>query len=186
MNNRQIYQEFKNLGRDLFLNGDAAARNGNISLLLSNGRLAITRSGSLLSDLLPSDIILVRLEKNKTSPLASSELPVHRAIILKTGKKAVVHAHCPYTVALANRYGRTFPNGEYKAKFGYPLVIGQAEDFRIGGYSEEIAAALKEHGVCVVADHGLFAAGDSLKEAYVHLSALEASSKIAYLERALS
>ncbi|MCL2475213.1 MAG: class II aldolase/adducin family protein, partial [Chloroflexi bacterium] len=67
MNNRQIYQEFKNLGRDLFLNGDAAARNGNISLLLSNGRLAITRSGSLLSDLLPSDIILVRLEKNKTS-----------------------------------------------------------------------------------------------------------------------
>jgi len=185
MNSRQIYQEFKDLGRDLFLSGNAAANNGNISLLLPNGRLAITRSGSLLSNLLPSDIIFVELEEKEPSLLASSELPVHRAVILKTGKIGVLHAHCPYTVALASCYGCTFPDGEYKAKFGHPPIVGQSKDFCIGGYGEEIATALQEHGVCVVAGHGLFAAGNSLKEAYVYLSALEASSKLTYFEQTL-
>ena len=186
MNETELYRQFKNLGRDLFLSGALAARSGNMSQKRSDGALTITRSGAMLSDLSESDLITVSLQNDAPAINASSEVEIHRAIINnKSGKEAVVHAHCPYTIALANVYGEVFADNECLSCFGPPLLLGDQDKFIVGGYKDQIAGALSNHVVAVVAGHGVFAAAQTLLEAYIYLTALEASSKLVYLQKTL-
>ena len=73
---------------------------GNLSIRLGN-RIIITRRGSRLGSLEENDLIETGLTKNeRATPLASEELPVHRAVYQQTAQ-AIVHAHPFHAVALS-------------------------------------------------------------------------------------
>ena len=85
------YDLFREVGRDLFLAGAVTARHGNLSVR-DGDRIFITRSGSMLSRLEPSDIIETRIDACEMDAGCSRELVVHRAVYQATSTVSPVAA----------------------------------------------------------------------------------------------
>lgn len=177
---------FEKIGRDIYLGGLVSSHAGNMSVRQGD-RILITRRGSMIGRLGPSDLIETGLyEDDAMVTLASSELIVHRAIYRATSALAVVHAHPPHAVALSLVEDALVPvdsEGSYLLH-RVPVVaakrtIGSAE---VAGV---VAPALKDHKVVMLRGHGSFAIGEMLEEAFMLTSSLEFSSRILYLVRGL-
>jgi len=96
-----ILAQFQAVGRALFTQGLVSSHSGNLSIRLGD-RLIITRRGSMLGCLQEADLIETGISKNdRSTPLASDELAVHRAIYQETPAQAIVHAHPSHAVALS-------------------------------------------------------------------------------------
>lgn len=169
---RWVVEEIIQVGRMLHREGLVSARAGNISRAFGD-RLFITRTGSFVGSLSPKDIIELPLEGD--SPLeerASTELRVHRAILLSTEGRAVVHAHPPHAVTLSFRLSTITPaDSEGREILGEVRVIDSPK---------EVPFVLKSSGVVIVKGHGAFAVGKELKDAYALISTLEHSCRILY------
>ena len=75
-----ILSQFQTVGRDLFTRGLVSSHNGNMSIRLGD-RIIITHRSSMLGCLEEHDLIETGISKNdRSTPLASVELSVHRAI----------------------------------------------------------------------------------------------------------
>lgn len=174
-----ILSQFQTVGCDLFNRGLVTSNNGNLSIRLGD-RIIITRRGCRLGSIQEQDLIETGISKNdRATPLASMELPVHRAIYQTTSALAVVHAHAPHTIALSLAATEIVPNtGESLATLGRVPVIGQDMEIKQGGLADMIAGALKEHRAAMVYGHGSFAVGQLLDEAYNFTATLEESCQI--------
>ncbi len=159
--------EFRSAGLALSKTGLVHGSSGNLSLRLGE-RLLITRTGSNLAALTEGDLIETGLTQDDArTPLASSELAVHRAIYLATEARAVVHSHAPYAVALS----LTDCTAE-----GAQLV-GDGKGIVPGAFAAALAAALREQPVVVVKGHGPFVIGADMKEACQRTLAFELSCR---------
>ncbi len=181
-----ILSQFQAVGRDLFARGLVSSQSGNLSIRLGD-RIIITRRGSMLNCLQEHDLIETGVYKNsRATPLASIELPVHRAIYRGTQASAIVHAHSPYAVALSLTEAEIVPsNTEGLLVLGTVPVVGWNMAVKPGGLTDVIAPALKQRRVIVVHGHGSFAIGQLLEEAYNLTTALEESCQILYLLKSL-
>ncbi|AQX75310.1 fuculose phosphate aldolase [Dehalococcoides mccartyi] len=177
---------FIQAGKLLFGRGLVSSHSGNLSQRWKD-KLYITRTGSSLPLFSEIDLILTGLDHNdQFTPLASSELPVHRAIYRRTSAKAIVHAHPPYAAALSLLEGEIIPDcGEGLYCLGTIPVIGFGERVHPGSLAEEVATALETHRVIVVAGHGSFATGENIEEALKYTFALEEMCQVTYLARIL-
>jgi len=148
--------EFQMAGRALSAAGLADGSSGNLSLRQGGG-LIITRSGSSLANLEPSDLVLTGLiDDYITASPPSSELEVHRAILRAGSVNAVVHVHLPWALSLAEA-APALPGGT--------LVIGGGGAIIPGAFAREIAAGLVAGGLVMVRGHGSFAAAATMAEA---------------------
>jgi ribulose-5-phosphate 4-epimerase/fuculose-1-phosphate aldolase len=93
-------------GRGLFSLGLIRGAEGNLSTF-DGSNLVITRTGSELHRLTPTDLIVGPLDGDLDG--ASSDLDVHRRLYTRHGPGAVVHCHPPGTVpeggAMPGRHG---------------------------------------------------------------------------------
>lgn len=178
--------QFQNVGRSLFNRGLVSSQSGNLSIRMGD-RLIITRRGSNLGDLQEKDIVETGIHKNdRSTPLASIELPVHRAIYQRTRARAVVHAHATHVTALSMVEKEI--RSEHLENFfalGPVPVLGWGVEVKPGGLAEDIADALKDHRIVVVRGHGCFAVGQLLDEAYNCTTGLEEACEILCLMRAM-
>ncbi len=174
-----ILSQFQTVGRDLFNRGLITSSNGNLSIRLGD-RIIVTRRGCRLGSIQEQDLIETGISKNdRATPLASMELPVHRAIYRTTPALAVVHAHAPHTIALSLAENGIVPNtAESLATLGRVPVVGRDMEVKPGGLADMIAVALKKHRAAMVYGHGSFAAGQLLDEAYNYTATLEESCQI--------
>lgn len=174
------------VGRDLFTRGLVASHTGNLSIRLRS-RIFITRRGAMLGCLQEHDLIETGISKNdRSTPLASTELAVHRAIYKATPARAVIHAHPPHAIALSLTSTEIVPNGaEGLAVVGRVPVLGWNTTVKPGELAETIAEALKEHRAVMVHGHGSFAIGQLLEDAYNCTTVLEESSQVICLLRSL-
>jgi L-fuculose-phosphate aldolase len=93
--------QFRTIGNNLFTRGLVASQSGNLSIRTGEN-LIITRRGCQLENINENDLIETGIcRNNRMTPLASAELPVHRAIYQITRAQAIVHAHPPHAVALS-------------------------------------------------------------------------------------
>jgi len=165
------------IGRDMFLRGLVSSHAGNISVR-DGSRLYITRKGGMTGRLSPADIIEVDMERadDPAILIASSEYVIHRAIYAATGAAAVVHAHPPYATLLSMS-GEIVP---VDVEGGYHLGRVPVASPRNPTASEEAAHAVSElmktNRVVLIRSHGSFARGETLEEAYMLTSTLEASA----------
>ncbi|MFC2043695.1 aldolase [Chloroflexota bacterium] len=181
-----ILSQFQNVGRQLFSRGLVSSHSGNLSIRLGD-RLIITRRGCQLSCLEEDDLIETGINKNdRSTPLTSIELVVHRSIYQQTQALAIVHAHPPHAVALSLTQTDILSNcPEGLSIIGQVPVLGWHMEIKPGGLADIIAEALIKQRIIMVHSHGSFAIGQLLEEAYNHTSILEESCQVICLLRSL-
>lgn len=181
-----ILNQFQTVGHDLFTKGLVSSQSGNLSIRLGE-RLIITRRNCRLGCLEEHDLIETGINKNdRNTPLASIELPVHRAIYQQTSASAIVHAHPPHAVAISLTETEIAPtNTEGMSLLGKIPVLGWNMEVKPGGLADVIARALKQHRLIVVHGHGSFAVGQLLEEALNYTAFLEESCQVACLLKSL-
>ncbi len=175
----EAYGLFRDVGRDLFLAGNVTARSGNLSVR-DGDRIVITRSGSMLSRLLPEDLIETRMEPCDADEGCSRELVVHRAIYAATAATAICHAHPPHTMHRSLVDDAIRPvDSEGRAVLGELIpVLAPANTIASAEAGRMLAEALARVPIAVLKSHGPFAAGESLWDAWGFIGVLEDSCRI--------
>ncbi len=181
-----ILSQFQTVGHELFTRGLVSSHNGNLSIRLRD-RLIITRRGCRLSSLEENDLIETGIDKNdRSTPLASTELAVHREIYRLTPASAIIHAHPPHAIALSLTETEIVPNcTEGLEIIGNVPVLGWNMEVKPGGLEDVIARALMEHRIVMVHGHGCFATGQLLEEACNYTTTLEESCQVICLLKSL-
>ncbi len=176
---RWIRDKIIKVGRLLFEESLVGARSGNISLAFMD-RLFITRTGSHMGALSHEDIIELPLKVNSVlDDRASVELPVHRAIILKTGKCSVVHAHPTSTLKVAYEVQIIKPqDSEGREILVEVPVLEPGNPSSSKELAEEVSRALIKYKAVVIRGHGVFSAHNDPIRAYSFISTLEHSCSL--------
>ena len=174
-----ILEQFRRIGRDLFVAGLVSSHGGNMSVRQGD-RILITRRGSMLAQLAERDIIDIGLEENDANvTLASTEIVVHRAIYQQTSALAIVHTHPPYAIAQSLVKDEIVPVDSEGSYLLHKVPVVEAQ---LTAGSAEVAELLprwlKEYDVVMLRGHGPFAIGHLLEEAYQLTSVLEMACRI--------
>ena len=178
--------QFQSIGRELSNRGLVSSHSGNLSVRLGDN-LLITRRGSQLGCLEENDLIETGITRNnRATPLASSELAVHRAIYQQTTAQAIVHAHPPHAIALSLNEKEIVPTSEWLPITGRVPVLGWDMDTSPGSLADVIAQALKNRRIVMVHGHGSFVVGQLLEEAYSFTTAFESGCQVNCLLKSLN
>ncbi len=183
---RDVYEEFKKIGRITYERGLNNSHSGNMSLRVGN-RIFITRRGSMLGFLKPEDIIMTGFEEDDSGiALASTEIGVHRAILKKTGALAVVHGHLIKATALSLVQDEIVPIDVEGSYYIYKIPVLSFE-YASGSteLAEGVSDALRDYKVIMVKGHGAFAIGNTLEEALQWLYQTESIAEIIYYVKAM-
>ena len=140
---------------------------GNISVRWDDGFL-VTPSGMPASKVHPEDVVLMTLEgeaDGRRKP--SSEWRFHRDIYASRPEiAAVVHTHAPFCTSLAVLH-KSIPS------YHYMVAKAGGKDIRCAPYatygtqelSDHVITALEDRLACLMANHGMIAAGSNLEQA---------------------
>ena len=185
---QKLREQFVEAGRSLYERGYATGSAGNMSLILPDGNVLTTPTGSCLGRLDPAGLSKVSFEGELISgPKATKEVRLHIAVYRHNPEqKAVVHLHSTYATALsclkdldANDVIRPFT----------PYVVMRMNKVLLVPYhkpgSAELVAALDavaaEHNAFLLANHGPITAGRDLTEAVNNAEELEATAKLYFV-----
>ncbi|MBI2915494.1 MAG: class II aldolase/adducin family protein [Elusimicrobia bacterium] len=173
-------------GRMLWEAGLIHLTSGNISMR-KGPVLYVTRTGSLLGDLAPSDIVSVNLENTLRDKGASSETPVHRAIYLANPEiGAVVHAHPPHATALSWDYEVIRPidsDSLYIPEIPVLLDCPYGEGSTC--VAQHFPQILGKHTVAMIRGHGAFSVGKDIRQATARISMMENQCRLLFFRRLL-
>jgi L-fuculose-phosphate aldolase len=142
-------------------------KSGNVSARWKDGFL-ITPSGLPYEETRPADIVFVGKNRNATGKRPpSSEWRFHYDIYrTRKDAQAVVHTHSSFATTLAC-LGMDVP------AFHYMIAVAGGNSIRCAPYatfgtqelSDQALQAMSNRKACLLANHGMIAAGDSLKHA---------------------
>jgi len=178
-----MLKQFQRMGAELLQFGINASHSGNLSVRCGDD-VIITRSGSMLSQLVASDLVTVPLNSDEIG-LASRELIVHRAIYQGTRARAIMHVHPPYATMLSLCEKEIVPLDSEALYFlkVVPVVHCQ-ETISSPEVAEKLPPVLAKHGkIAVLATHGSFAIGDCLEDTYLWTTTLERACHLVYLTK---
>jgi len=179
MIDERIYEQFKEIGRDLYEAGMISSHGGNISVRLGD-RVVIKRRGAQLGRLKPHDLIETRLDKNDSGvTLASTELLAHRTIYMQTPALAICHCHPRTAIAFSLTRDEIVPI-DNEASYLLKKVPIIWEEFASGTpeMANHLAKALQSYKIVMLRGHGSFAIGQTLDEAFLWSSTLEEACDI--------
>lgn len=167
-------------GKKMVEGGLVSAHAGNVSKRIGNS-LLISMHGSMLDEL-EGKIVQVPLDPpSLLDHLASSELPMHRAIYRHTEAKAVFHGHGRFSIieSLTTEAEHITPVDSESIYYlpVIPIIDGQSGTEELG---HAAAVALKEHRGALIRGHGVITKGASVEEAYAMLTVIEQACHIRY------
>lgn len=149
---------------DLGLNKGTA---GNVSVRCEGGFL-VTPSGMPAAALAPQDIVWIGFDgRVEGSRAPSSEWRFHHDLLIsRPDLGAVIHTHAPFCTTLAVM-GRGIP------AFHYMIAVAGGVDIRCAPYATfgtpelSLAAveAMRDRKACLLGQHGMIAAGETLTKA---------------------
>lgn len=187
--NAILHQQLIAVGKQLYDRGLQTTRSGNISFR-DGDNFVITGTGTNLARLRPADLVTVEVDETAPIPAgASCETPVHRAIYNVGAARAIVHAHPPYAIGLAELAGERgvtpVHNEGLSGLRWIPVVDTSVHGKESGEVPTKIAAQLKSWPSVIVRAHGAFTVGASLDEALYRMLLLEDVCKIACIVQSL-
>ena len=180
MIDERIYEQIRDIGRDLYVQNMISSHGGNISVRVGD-RVVIKRRGAQLGRLRPSDLIETSIDKNDSGVvLASTELLVHRTIYKMTPALAVIHCHPRTAIAFSLSRDEIVPI-DNEASYLLKKIPVVTEEFASGTpeMANKVAAALQQYKIIMLRGHGSFATGTTLEEAFHWSSTLEEACQIA-------
>lgn len=181
-----MYEQFRDIGRDIFTAGLISSHGGNMSVRVGD-RILITRRGSMLGRLTPRDIIETPIEQDDSEvALASTEIVVHRAIYRATNGLAIVHTHSPHSILRSMVDDEVVPiDSEASYLLHKVPVYSLPQTAGSGEVAETVSAGLRDYKCVLLRGHGPFAIGTVLEEAFQWISCLEMACKILDLRDSL-
>ena len=165
-------------GRRLHAAGLLAAADGNLSLRLEDGRIAMTPSGLSKARIHPGDLAFLAADGSVLAGHPSSERALHLAVYRACPEaRAVVHAHPPVAVA----WTLARPDLAELPPDVLPELILAAGRIPVAPYARpgtealahSVEPYLPEHRLLILARHGALAWGEDLDEACDGLERLE-------------
>ena len=178
----QQRQQFIDTAKQIIVNRLALGSLAELSLRLSPNTLAITAHHSHLANLTDADIITCPLDTDTPTEATAPHLVWHRQIYRHTSAEAVLLAHPPHTLALAN--AGLLPNPQVMPAMG-DIIGGATLLPTVAGSPVKLPAAqLKQHAI--LAPHvGALIWGDSLEDVIRRVEALEYVSQLTIITRQL-
>ncbi|MCS3923727.1 aldolase [Methanosalsum natronophilum] len=176
-----MWEQISKFGNKLVNEGLVESHFGNISVR-SNESIFITAKGCALDEIKEDNVIEVGLNSIcENDEIASSETIVHRLIYQNSNCKAIIHAHCPFSVVESllveeNNISPLDSEGKLFLK-SIPLISGQIGSIEL---AKNASNALMDHNAAIVRGHGTFATGADLREAYIITTQIEHSCRIKY------
>lgn len=195
-----MWQKISAVGEKIVGSGLVEANFGNISVRSASGNsFIITKTGAALDEIGADSVIEVPIyngeEDTLTEPAvlaaiekaASSETPVHRRIYQETEAKAILHAHCPYSVVMSilehEAGNKSIVPIDSEGKLflkEIPIICGGIGSAELAKTAATAFKDGKTKGV-VVLGHGTIAVGKTLEDAYNITAQLEHAAKIKYM-----
>jgi len=187
MTEQQAREEMVKLGASFFARGYATGSAGNLSLLLEDGTLLATPTGSCLGELQADRLSKVTLEGEWLSgDKPSKEIAFHRALYAGDSEcKAVVHLHSHYLTALSCLEGLDAQNC---IRPFTPYVVMRVGDVPVVPYykpgdtrlAEDLAQLAGQYRAFLLANHGPVVIGKSLREAADNTEELEETARLMF------
>lgn len=184
---QQAREDMVRLGASFFQRGYATGSAGNLSLLLPDGTLLATPTGSCLGELQADRLSKVSLNGEWLSgDKPSKEISFHRALYQHNPAcKAVVHLHCTYLTALSCLQGLDKENA---IKPFTPYVVMRVGKVPVVPYyrpgdlrlAEDLAKLAPAYKAFLLANHGPVVTGDSLREAANNTEEMEDAAKLIF------
>jgi molybdopterin-guanine dinucleotide biosynthesis protein B len=156
--------------------GNASVRDG--------ARFWITPSAAFGDAAGRDDLIACEVD-GACADAVSLDAPVHREVYRQLSDVgAVLHTHGPHSVAVSFA-GRDFepPDFEGARLVGSVPVLKVAPEEHQEQAPAKVAEALTSHPVCIVAGHGVYARGATIRDAYRWTTTLELSARIFVIAR---
>jgi len=180
MNEQTLRVELVRITKQLDAQGLSHGTSGNLSVRYGEGFL-ITPSGFGAEGLTEADIVFVHLSGQATGRWQpSSEWLFHRDIYVQRNEfGAVIHTHATAATTLASlRYD--IPPFHYMLALlgGNSLRCADYATFGTQALSNNALMAMEERKACLLANHGMIAAGENLAEAYRNTIEVENLSEL--------
>ncbi|ORM68759.1 aldolase [Pantoea rwandensis] len=187
MTEQQAREEMVHLGASFFQRGYATGSAGNLSLLLEDGNLLATPTGSCLGELQADRLSKVTMQGEWISgDKPSKEVAFHRALYLNNPAcKAVVHLHSHYLTALSCLNDL---DSENCIRPFTPYVVMRVGDVPVVPYykpgddrlAEDLAQLAPRYNAFLLANHGPVVVGKSLREAANNTEELEETARLMF------
>jgi 3-dehydro-4-phosphotetronate decarboxylase len=187
MTEQQAREEMVQLGASFFQRGYATGSAGNLSLLLEDGNLLATPTGSCLGELQADRLSKVTMQGEWISgDKPSKEVAFHRALYLNNPAcKAVVHLHSHYLTALSCLNNL---DSENCIRPFTPYVVMRVGDVPVVPYykpgddrlAEDLAQLAPRYNAFLLANHGPVVVGKSLREAANNTEELEETARLMF------
>lgn len=162
---------------------------GNASAVLDEGRVLVTPSGIPPDELEPGAIVLVDaggavVDDEALAP--TTELALHLAVYLASPTaRAVMHTHSPYATAVACACDE-LPAVHYDiVVVGGPVRVAPYALFGSDELAAACAAALEGRSAALLANHGVVAHGETVRQAYERAAKVEWLAALWWRTRAL-
>ncbi|MCI0518659.1 MAG: class II aldolase/adducin family protein [Chloroflexi bacterium] len=184
MIDERLYQEFRDIGRDIYVGQLTSSHGGNMSVRIGD-RIIIKRRGAQLGRLKPEDFVETHLYQRDSGLIrASTELIVHREIYLQTSALVVIHCHPRTAIVLSMSRDEIIPIDNEGSYLLHKIPVVSAE-YASGSkeMAEAVAEALRGYKIIMLRGHGCFAVGQTLEEAFHWCSTLEEVSDIIFEAR---
>jgi methylthioribulose-1-phosphate dehydratase len=184
---QQLARELIDAGRYIHGRGWVPATSGNFSARLSDGRIAITVSGRHKGELTPDDIMLIDAEGlSLDGKKPSAEALLHTSIYRRyPDVGAVLHPHSPGATLLSRFFRGELVLENYELLKALPGIDTHEarivipifpNDQNIPRLALKVDKYIELHGdiyAYVIAGHGFYTWGASVKDALRHVEALE-------------
>ena len=187
-NEMELRQELVYFCESLFNRGYATGGAGNVSLLLPNGNILATPTGSSLGRLNIDRLSVVSMEgEHLSGDKPSKEVEFHLAIYREKSEcNAIVHLHCTALTAISCLQDLDYSNALKACTPYYIMRVGQLPvvpyykpgDVRI---AEELARLAADNSAFLLANHGPVICGTSIADAVDNAEELEESAKLAMM-----
>ncbi len=192
MHESEARKEMVAFAKSLFDRGYAVGSAGNISVMLEDGTLLATPSGSSFGTLKEEDISHIDEEGTLLGGKPpTKEVPLHMACYqTHPSMRAVVHLHATYSTLLASCEGLSdgLPFDPFTPY--YVMRVGEVGvlPYRKPG-SELLAQDIEQRPqftTYLMANHGMLVCGSSLSQAVYAAQEFEESAKLWYLGQSLA
>ncbi len=174
MIDQRLYEEFRTIGRDIFLTGLTSSHGGNMSVRAGD-KIIIKRRGAQFGRLKQTDFVETSFRGRDSGIVrASTELIVHRAIYEQTSALAIIHSHPRTAIALSLTRDEIIPidnEGSYWLRKIPVVSVEMASGSK--EMATKVSEALRGYKIIMQRGHGCFSIGQTLEEAYHWISALE-------------